>query len=106
MEEDGKLFQSRPFDFFNEANNDFHTHIVAASHNEYLVNVYEQLHNNILRYRYFMRFKWGEETILNKLKNPRWHKTICNAIKDGYSTVARDEMINHIEELKHLAFIK
>jgi DNA-binding GntR family transcriptional regulator len=79
----------------------YHTVIVNASHNPYLIEMYNCIQNRILRYRYFIRHRFGEKSLHAVLQNdPKIHYAIFSAIKDGYSASAKSELELHIDGMR------
>lgn len=98
-------FREQSIQQFEAYDNDFHTLIVSAAHNRYICMMYDSIQTWILRYRYFQFYHWGENVILESTKNKWAHSVIYKAISNGYSEIAKTEMINHIGELKKLTSI-
>jgi len=86
---------------FELADHRYHTAIVRASHNSYLMEMYDIIQLRILRYRYYARYRIGANALYNMIQNDhRSHNAIFNAIKAGYSTLARAEIELHIDGMK------
>lgn len=79
----------------------YHTAIIKASHNPYLIEMYNIIQLRILRYRYYARYRLGEKMLFDMIKNNhRSHHAIFCAIKTGYSTLAKKEIEIHIDGMK------
>jgi GntR family transcriptional regulator, rspAB operon transcriptional repressor len=99
VDEYALLFTSSSLENFEIVDHSFHTFIVNASHNNYIIDMYNSIQNLILRYRYNIRHSLGENYIHNEFKNnPKSHYAIYSAIKTGYSSVAKSEMELHISQ--------
>ncbi|MGE5627220.1 MAG: GntR family transcriptional regulator [Solirubrobacterales bacterium] len=86
---------------FELADHQFHTAIVRASNNGYLIEMYDIIQLRILRYRYYARYRLGEKTLHSMIQNdPRSHFAIFSAIANGYSTLAKNEIELHIDGMK------
>ncbi|MHC1731930.1 MAG: GntR family transcriptional regulator [Bacteroidales bacterium] len=86
---------------FELADHKYHTAIIIASHNSYLIEMYEIIQLRILRYRYYARYRLGEKALHSMIKNDhRSHQSIFSAIKIGYSTLAKSEIELHIDGMK------
>ena len=75
----------------------FHRRIVDSSHNKILIQMVEQLHELVLRFRYiyYDDFKRAE-------KMPKEHNEIMEAIARGDGEAARAAADIHVERLKEL----
>lgn len=88
---------------FELADHKYHTAIIKASHNPYLIEMYDIIQLRILRYRYYARYRLGEKALYSMIKNDhRGHYAIFTAIKAGYSTLAKNEIELHIDGMKPL----
>jgi DNA-binding GntR family transcriptional regulator len=86
---------------FELADHQYHTAIVKASHNSYLIEMYDIIQLRILRYRYYARYRIGEKALYSMIQNDhRSHNAIFSAIKAGYSTLAKAEIELHIDGMK------
>ncbi|WP_412523925.1 FCD domain-containing protein [Clostridium sp. JS66] len=89
------------FSWCNIADHQYHTAIVKASHNSYLIEMYDIIQLRILRYRYYARYRVGEKVLFSMIKNDhRSHHAIYCSMKIGYSTLAKNEIEIHIDGMK------
>lgn len=95
-----EAFSTETVENYEILEHEFHSFIIKASHNSYLIEMYESIQHRLLRYRYYVRHYWGTGFLRKELShNIRWHKTICSAILRGYSAVAKHEAENHITQM-------
>ena len=90
--------------FLAEIDCQFHQLIINASNNKYIKDLYECIRSRIGRYRRYV-FK---VTIVGNAKNINYenirsHRAILHALENGYSAVAREEMIQDIEMMRSIA---
>ena len=98
-----EAFETESVKNYETLEHEFHSFIIKASHNPYLIEMYEGLQHRLLRYRYYVRHHWGTDFLRKELlHNVRWHKTICDAIFRGYSSVAKHEAESHITQMSLL----
>lgn len=88
---------------FEVVDHKFHSIIVSSSHNSYLIEMYNTIQSRILRYRYYIRLRLGENDLISLLKDdPKRHHAIFTAIKSGYSSVAKTEIEFHIDGMRDI----
>ena len=82
-------------DFIHAAQVDeaFHRAIVVASGNSYLLDLYNNISQRALRYRCYLQHLIGESNTFRQLiTRSKSHEVIIKALKEGMSSVAREEM--------------
>lgn len=90
---------------FETCDHNFHTTIVNACDNEYLIEMYNSVKYQILRYRYSLRHKVEREILRNLLQNTvKSHWTLYHSLKMGYSNTVKDEAMYHSDAMRD-AFI-
>lgn len=86
---------------FEKCDQEFHSCVIEASENSYLIEMYEILQSRILRYRYYLRHKLGDEKLQKTLiKSVKSHKVICHALEMGLALVVRDELTRHNDAMR------
>ena len=89
-------FARKAFDEFTEQDEIFHKTILQAADNRYLLRAYDAIYVRSRRYRYISFTYCGETAEQNVSNAVAKHICILRAIKNRYSTVARNEMEEHI----------
>ena len=71
----------------------FHRAIVAASGNNYLLDLYDNISQRALRYRCYLQHLIGKSnTFMQLMQRTKSHDVILKALEEGMSSVAREEM--------------
>ncbi|MEJ8548693.1 GntR family transcriptional regulator [Brevibacillus borstelensis] len=96
-----KIVDNIELDGFETCDHEFHSCIVSASGNPYIIEMYNCIQSRVLRYRYYLRHRLGNHTLQKILKGSiKSHWAICYALEIGLPTVARDEVERHSDAMR------
>ncbi len=86
---------------YAELDCEFHQVIINASRNKYLLELYRSVQSRIARYHWLAYKAIGQKTNSNPgMVNTRYHYAIIRALENGFSALARDEMVHDIDIMR------
>ncbi|MGE7767446.1 GntR family transcriptional regulator [Peribacillus sp. NPDC096540] len=98
-----KIVESIELNGFETCDHEFHSCIVNASGNPYIIEMYNCIQSRVLRYRYYLRHRLGNQTLQTILKgNIKSHRAICYAMEIGLPTMVRDEVARHSDAMRDI----
>ncbi|MET3322349.1 UNVERIFIED_ORG: DNA-binding GntR family transcriptional regulator [Peribacillus simplex] len=98
-----KIVESIELNGFETCDHEFHSCIVNASGNPYIIEMYNCIQSRVLRYRYYLRHRLGNQTLQTILKgNIKSHRAICYAMEIGLPTIVRDEVARHSDAMRDI----
>ncbi len=87
-----------------ESDHAFHQMIVDAACNPYLADVYRQISPRVLHYRYFLFSRMERESVGQTMEGSvRHHRSVCNAIRLGFGSLAREQLERDISGMADIA---
>ncbi len=91
-----KCLANELYDDFAEQDTIFHETLLRAANNRYLIQVYDTIKIRINRYRYIISTYCRSSAVRDTSHALAKHTCIFHAVKNRYSSVAQNEMEEHI----------
>lgn len=80
----------------------FHSKILNASRNPYIIEMYDNIKNRVQRYSFYQEYRYKHNLMSMDFfyENNRERYAILKAIESGLSSIAQNEMEFHIDKMK------
>ena len=98
-----EISKSPTLEGFEKCDHEFHTTIVYACRNKYLIDMYESIQYRVLRYRYNLRQRMPLESLIPMIQNTaQSHWGIIFLLEKRITTVVADEMAQHLDIMRDI----